>query len=144
MRPAPVALAGIPFPLYAMCPSYSCCHRRRAGALSTPFYWLARLRLASGTDEVLPGEQPALADREAALWGRLRRTVRRLRLPSGRARSRAEWRLAALLDRACCRRALRQAVPLPEALGPLALLAWADETAPGTHWERLWHGLGDT
>jgi hypothetical protein len=131
-----------------MCPSYSCCHRRRAGALSTPFYWLARLRLASGTDELLPGERPVLANREAALWARLRRTVRRFRRPAGRptgcARALAERRLAALLGRACCRRALRRAVPLPEALGPLALLAWADETTPGTHWERLWHGLGDT
>ena len=130
-----------------MCPRYSCCHRRRAGALSTPFYHLARLRLAAGTAELLPNELPALADREAALWARLQHAVLRLLVPAGRIRPLLEQLLAALLARACCRQALRAAVPLPEALGPLALLGWSAEATTvvqGVHGEKRWHGLGDT
>ena len=129
-----------------MCPSYSCCHRRRAGALSTPFYYLARLRLAAGTAELLPNELPALADREAALRTRLQHAVLRLLVPAGRIRPRLEQLLTALLERTCCRQALRRLVPLAEALGPLALLGWSAEATTivqSVHGEKYWHSLGD-
>ena len=116
------------------CPPYSYCQPSAAARRTLPFYYLARLRLAAGTAELLPHQLPALTARTAALWEQFRyRTHYRRPVPAAQARRVGELLLERLLARPCCRRALRRAVPLTEALGPLAQVEFLPGPAP------LWH-----
>ena len=110
-----------------MCPPLSCCHRRCSSALSTHIYHLVRLLLASGTDELLPGHRLTLQARMDALWDRIEAALQRHGEYTAQARDLTERLLATLLREGCCRRALRRAVSLPEALGLAVLLDWEAE-----------------
>lgn len=89
-----------------------------------------RLLLASDDAELLPYQQPRLQARLDACWERLHATVQHLHAVSrARAQQLVEQLLSALLGADCCRQAVRQRVPLAQALGAEAIhgcrLRWA-------------------
>lgn len=107
-----------------MCPPLSCCHGRSTSPLSIPLYHLLRLQLTSVHD-LAPPERAKLPARLAACWEVLQATVQaHYRTDPGRARELTEQLLASLLLEACCRQALRQLVPLAEALGLAQTMKW--------------------
>ena len=100
-----------------MCPPLSCCHRRGTSLLSTHFYYLGRLLLASGTEE-LPAKHLSLPARMDTLWDYVHNAVQnRYQVSTARALDLTEFMLAALLREECCCQSLRQAISLAEALG---------------------------
>ena len=107
-----------------MCSSLSCC-QHTPEPRTAPLYYLARLRLAAGTAELLPHQLAFLDARLDLLWEQFRYGMqRRLGVPARRAQPLGEQLLQRLLRHDCCCRALRQAVPLAEALGPMARYEW--------------------
>lgn len=116
----------VDFPIAAvlMCHSLFCCNHMPA-LRTAPLYYLARLRLAAGTAELLPHQMSTLDARLNLLWEQLSEGLqRRLGVPAQRARYLVEQLLQRLLRRACCCRALRRTVPLSDALGPMARCEW--------------------
>lgn len=103
-----------------MCPPLSCCHRRLSGPLPTHLYYLVRLLLTHNSDEVLADQRAQVSERLEQLWDRVQHSVQgRCRVSGVRAIELTECLVALLLRDECCRRSLRRAVPLHEALGPV-------------------------
>ena len=111
-----------------MCPLLSCCHGRSTSPLSTPLYRLLRLLLAGDTpQELAPAEQAGLYAQLAARWDTLHVAVQAYyRTSAARARELTEQLLMSLLLEDCCRRSLRRAVPLAEALGLAQGVRWGE------------------
>lgn len=107
MRPSPSPASQLP----------SVCRQPYpATAQSTYFGYLLRLYLASGTDELLPHQQPAVDERLRELWHRLRHEEAATPGPNS-----LEQRLAHALCCQPCREGVARSVSLFEALGPAAL-----------------------
>ncbi|MVN77722.1 hypothetical protein GO988_15420 [Hymenobacter sp. HMF4947] len=105
-----------------MCPTFSCCHPRRASLLSTQLHCLVRLLLASGTPELRP-EPAGLSARLDALWLRTHGLMQTSYCVSAaRARELTENALSALLSQECCCQAVRERLPLGQALGRTRVL----------------------
>jgi hypothetical protein len=106
-----------------MCPPISCCHQRLTSLLPTQLYYLVRLLLAYGSEELLPEQQQLLDSRLEILWDRVQLAVQHRchTSPTG-ALNLTEQLIARLLRSDCCRRSLRRAVSIPEALGPALVL----------------------
>ncbi|MBD2721734.1 hypothetical protein [Hymenobacter armeniacus] len=104
-----------------MCPPLSCCHQRLTQPLPTQLYHLTRLRLAHAeTDELLPDQHALVQRRLEQLRDRVQHAVQcRCRVSAARAVELTECLVAQLLRAECCRRSLRRAVTLGEALGPV-------------------------
>lgn len=103
-----------------MCPPLSCCHQRLTQPLPTQLYYLVRLLLTHNTDELLADQQEPARKRLEQLWDRVQHSVQcRGHVSAARAVELTECLVAHLLREDCCRRALRRAVPLHEALGPV-------------------------
>ncbi|MGI4865421.1 MAG: hypothetical protein ACRYFZ_15975 [Janthinobacterium lividum] len=130
-----------------MCHPLSCCHPAGSvSPLALPLHQLVRLLLASDAPEpeLLPYQQPRLHARLDACWARLHATVQRLHgVSAGRAQQVGEQLLVALLREACCRQAVRQRVPLAQALGAAATqgcrLRWAARGRALKQQKRGWH-----
>jgi hypothetical protein len=104
-----------------MCPPLSCCHQRLTQPLPTQLYYLVRLLLTHAeSDELLPDQQAPVQQRLEQLWDRVQHSVQcRCRVSAARAIELTECLVACLLREECCRRSVRRAVPLREALGPV-------------------------
>ncbi|MBJ6108347.1 hypothetical protein JAO73_04950 [Hymenobacter sp. BT523] len=104
-----------------MCPPLSCCHQRLTQPLPTQLYYLTRLLLTHAeTDELLPDQHALVQQRLEQLWHRVQHAVQcRCRVSMARAIELTECLVACLLREECCRRSLRRAVSLREALGPV-------------------------
>ncbi|MDO7853135.1 hypothetical protein [Hymenobacter convexus] len=103
-----------------MCPPLSCCHQRLVQPLPTQLYYLVRLLLTHNSDELLADQHEPVQQRLEQLWGRVQHSVQcRCRVSAARALELTECLVACLLREECCRRSLRRAVPLHEALGPV-------------------------
>jgi len=104
-----------------MCPPLSCCHQRLVQPLPTQLYYLVRLLLThADADELLADQREPVKQRLEQLWARVQHSVQcRCRVSAGRAAELTECLVACLLRHECCRRSLRRAVPLHEALGPV-------------------------
>jgi hypothetical protein len=104
-----------------MCPPLSCCHQRLSQPLPTQLYYLVRLLLTyDDADELLADQRTPVQRRLAQLRDRVQHAVQcRCRVSAARATELTECLVACLLRADCCRRSLRRAVPLREALGPV-------------------------
>jgi hypothetical protein len=104
-----------------MCPPLSCCHQRLTQPLPTQLYYLVRLLLTHDeADELLADQRVPVQQRLEQLWDRVQHSVQcRCQVSTGRAIELTESLVACLLRNDCCRRSLRRAVPLHEALGPV-------------------------
>jgi hypothetical protein len=122
---SPIPDASIP----PMCPPLSCCHRwgTHPSPLRRQLYYLVRLLLASGSDEVPTTRRAALETRLDTLWNCLYSAMRQYyRVPQSRAEELTGQVVHALLREACCRQSVRDNVSLEEALS----LAEAPEHTP--------------
>ena len=104
-----------------MCPPLSCCNQRLTQPLPTQVYYLVRLLLTHDTaDELLAYQHEPVQQRLEQLWDRVQHSVQcRCRVSAARAVELTACLVAHLLREECCRRSLRRAVLLPEALGPV-------------------------
>jgi hypothetical protein len=103
-----------------MCPPISCCHQRLNQQLPTQLYYLVRLLLTYKSDELLANQHDVVMERLGRLWDQVQYSVQcRCRVPAARAVELTECLVAQLLREECCRRSLRRAVSLREALGPV-------------------------
>ena len=102
-----------------MCPPISCCHQRLTRPLPTQVYYLVRLMLAYASAELLPNQTDLAAARLASLCDQIQHALQqRYSFSPAHALHLTDRLVAQLLREQCCRRSLRQAVPLTEALGP--------------------------
>lgn len=88
--------------------------------LPTQLYYLVRLLLTHNSDELLADQRTMVTERMEKLWDRVQHSVQcRCRVSAARAVELTECLVAHLLREDCCRRSLRRAVSLREALGPV-------------------------